>query len=291
MDFRLRCIPPKPRDVAFSNAFPKALPEEVSKALEHLTSLIKVGGDLNPYQSTGLTLYNDSSGNKKSKRTDLLWADWGITHLHLTNDPIRSGSYFSDRKDWLLFGIVSDTMFGAVDVRRHEKGIFSNIDLIRTVAESWPDVMKRYELVGIAASNENLSSEEYGKLRRAGIMCHFSFNGKCYLGPGMGVTTAATALRAGLAEDHVWAYLNDLSQLVLDQKFIIGQEIASKGIVNPNLRLKTSSKGIAIVEESLNKAWILPYPVNGQEQDYLAKLHDLILPSWMLPQIENFDLN
>src|ERR1019366_7293563 len=104
LDFVLRYIRPVPRTILVSNKFPKQLDAGTERALHRLEQLIQEGGDINPYQSKGLILHNDTSGSKRQQRTDLLWADWGIHHLHLDDTPIPNGSYFSDRNsDWLLF--------------------------------------------------------------------------------------------------------------------------------------------------------------------------------------------
>ena len=77
-DFFTRYIPPRPRQIFASNKFPKNLSAEADSALHHLERLIQNGANINPYQSKGLMMHNDTSANKRQQRTDLLWADWGI---------------------------------------------------------------------------------------------------------------------------------------------------------------------------------------------------------------------
>ncbi|MCZ5459938.1 hypothetical protein O5625_24905, partial [Escherichia coli] len=89
--------------------------------------LFTTGGDVNPYQSKTLTLFNDTSGKKATKRTDNLWADWGIHHLHLPLNPVSSSKKYSDRAEWVLFLKVysNDVLF--IDIKHHDKNIEPNL--------------------------------------------------------------------------------------------------------------------------------------------------------------------
>jgi hypothetical protein len=99
LDFRLRYIDPLPREVVFSRRFSERnLSAESNAALKIIVDLIRSGGDINPYQGRGLILRHDTSGDKKDSRTDLLWADWRIHHLHLSPKPIPSDRYFLIRQ-------------------------------------------------------------------------------------------------------------------------------------------------------------------------------------------------
>lgn len=101
LDFTTRYVEPKNREIFYSKKFPKALNEEVERNLKKIEEIIKIGGDINPYQSKGLIIHNDTSGSKRQKRTDLLFADWGIHHIHISNPPANA-EYFSPRSEWLF---------------------------------------------------------------------------------------------------------------------------------------------------------------------------------------------
>ncbi len=53
MDFRLRTIDPRPRQIYASDRFPKSLDEPVASALQSLERAIRNGEDINPFQSKG----------------------------------------------------------------------------------------------------------------------------------------------------------------------------------------------------------------------------------------------
>ncbi|WP_126223856.1 hypothetical protein [Burkholderia ambifaria] len=128
LDYRLRYIDPKPREIVRSIGFNRRIPVEATQALSNFICIAESGGDLNPYV-TKTVKSNDSSGVKRQLRTDGLWADWHIHHAHLTETPLAAGAEFSDRSDWLLFFIALPTQIGLIDVRLHkEPGIFQAVD-------------------------------------------------------------------------------------------------------------------------------------------------------------------
>lgn len=169
-DFVFRYIASKPRAIVESNKFPMALDAETQKNLEHLKFLIINGTYLNPYQSKGLILHNDTSLKKRQLRTDLLWADWGIHHLHLSPKPTTVTKYFSDRSKWLLFCIVGDDFIGLIDIMNHDDPeLYSNPDLMRTVSESWPRIMGKYRMNSILPASATPSATEIAMLRKIGV--------------------------------------------------------------------------------------------------------------------------
>lgn len=137
LDFRFRYIDPQPRQVVFSDNFPKkALPEDANAGLQNLVRLIQSGADINPYQGRGLVLRNDTSSQRGESRTDLLWADWNIHHFHLSAAPIPEGQFFSHPADYLAFCIVGGDLVAFIDVLRHPDNLgFSNPDQIGNATE------------------------------------------------------------------------------------------------------------------------------------------------------------
>lgn len=281
IDFRLRYVDPKPRQAYYSNRFPKQLNENTEKSLQNIIQMIQNGEDINPYQGKGLILHHDTSGNKKQKRTDLLWADWGIIHLHLCDTAIPSGQYFSDRSRWLLFALVGADFFAAIDIRDHnEENLFENKELIEIVAESWPDLLKPYEMKRVVAPNVTLPSQDLQKLRKAGISGVITIGDKIYMGPGMGVTTAATSTRVSMAMNNVRRYAKEFARVVgaCDSEFQL--EAQSGRIDQPNFNLCITPRGMAVYEEQLDKAWLLPKKATNSAFNYIADLNDLVAPDW-----------
>ena len=109
LDFVSRYIPLNTRQLYISNELMFKLKFVFSGQVRKQFSMFMhrsiQGQDLNPFQSKGLIFHNDISDRKKQKRTDLLFADWGVLHFHLSNET-KPHEYFAVRSDWLLFAIV-----------------------------------------------------------------------------------------------------------------------------------------------------------------------------------------
>jgi hypothetical protein len=287
-DFVIRYILPSPRKIFASNKFPKKLNANVESALRNIEKLIQNGDDINPYQSKGLTLHNDTSANKRQRRTDFLWADWGIHHLHLTNAPISAGSYFSDRSNWLLFCLVGSDFVCFIDIRNHgESDLFSDPDLIKTLAESWPEIMERYRIKGVLASPAPHTAPQIPTLRKGGVSSFVTIGSHVYMGPGMGVTSASTPTRVSMAMMNAKRYIRELAKIVFDPASQFKKESAASGVTDPEYGIALTKEGLAVHEKKENKAFVLPRGTGAGGKSFLAELHDLIAPVWAIDFVLN----
>ncbi len=288
LDFRLRYIDPKPRKVLLSNRFPKRVPQSFNHALTYLIHLIERGENINPYQGKGLVLHHDISGSRRQNRTDLLWADWGIIHLHLTEAPISQKEYFSERSEWILFGIPGDDFFAVIDIRNHdEENIFSNPELMEIILESWPEMMKRFEIKGLAAPKkvDMLGAKEHATLRKSGVSSLITIKGKLYAAPGMGISTASTPVRVTFAKDTAREYVRTLASEICIDEGEFQAEVRAEGIQEPCFSLCITPRGMAVYELHVRKAWLLPREKVGSESNYLAKLQNLVAPEWVTERL------
>lgn len=282
LDFRFRYVDPQPREVVFSNKFPKeGLPRNTDNGFKHLVSLIEKGKDINPYQGRGLILRHDSSGPKKGARTDLLWADWSILHFHLTAEAIPNDQFFSKPADYLAFCIVGADMVAFIDVLPHPPvSGFSNPGLMETIHENWPQYLERFELKGIVASSEELSIEDIHTLRANGVSYCHTHGGKAYMGPGMGITTASTSTKISLAYNHVSRYIQELAKIVCEPDSQFQAETGRLGIGMPNFTLALTPRGLAVYEETSKCTFLLSHPTSDGKGTFLNELCNLVAPRW-----------
>lgn len=283
LDFRLRYITPQPRKVFCSNKFSKKFPKHIDMPLVHLKNIFLKGEDINPYQGEGLFLHHDTNRAKKKNRTDLLWADWNIHHLHVTN-IVPEEKYFANRSDWLLFCIVTDHSVGLIDFRAHKGCDFADRKLLETVCHNWPDFMEQYRMQGIISKAYPYSSEEIKKLRKAGIDSLITINNEVYIGPGLGVTSASTSTRVSLTKNNCFSYLSELARIIVDPKHSFLNYLPPLNVINPKLKISLTPKGIALYESTSKSAWTLPRMNSGQVGflAQLGELHDAIVPEWAL---------
>lgn len=288
LDFRYRYIDPIPRPVVWSNQFPArraALPNDVNAALEKITAMMIAGENLNRYQGRGLTLRNDSSGDNRVTRTDLLWADWGIHHLHLSNDPLPDDQFFSRPADYLLFCLIGGNVVAIIDVLRHpDKEGFSNPELMRTVASSWPDYMKRFRLNGVLAGEARTQAELHA-LRSAGVLSPYVIDGAAYLPPGGGITTASTPTQLTHGYDRIQATIRALASAVADPGGSFRTRQISELRMPPDFSLAPTPRGLAVYESRTGHAFELPLARPCEKASDLGIFHDLVLPVWALEAI------
>lgn len=285
LDFTLRYIQPNRRSIFYSNRFPLNLGPDVNASLGYIINLMSSGSDLNPYQSKGLTIYNDTSGTRREARTDLLFADWGIHHLHLTAVPIAAGRYFADRSEWLLFCIFLHDEVGLIDVRRHdEPALFSDPGLFSTVVQSWPNLVEHLRVKGMTSiTNLPKTSREIAQLRKSGVTSFVDVDGAVYLGPGMGVTTASTSTRVAMTTIRINRYVDMLANLCVNPGFRPVMDAAASGIAEPDFHIALTPDGLCIHERVSNRPYVLPRARVVGGRDGLAEFHDLVLPEWSLP--------
>ncbi|MYM28308.1 hypothetical protein GTP58_08225 [Duganella sp. CY15W] len=283
MDFRLRYIDPQPRNVVVSDAFPKSkLPTGARTALAQMAHRFEVGRDVNPYQGRGLILRNDYSGSQTHSRTDLLWADWNITHLHLSDEPLPRDRYFSKPADFLLYCLVTPTEVAFIDVQPHPDRVgFSEPELFKTMVRCWPEYMNQFALKGFTSSAPNPTAQEIHETRESGLFRFLNVDGKLYMGPGMGITTATTPLRVTREADRVLDYIDELAEMACDPNGSIAKhERERTPVVGRNLSFGISEQGLAILDNAFSHLFILPRAAVGTEPTGMALLHDLFLPRW-----------
>ena len=282
LDFRFRYIDPFPRGVVYSSKFPKSdLPPKAANALLKIVRLIKSGSDINPYQGRGLILRNDSSGESKVTRTDLLWANWGIHHFHLSDDPIPSDRYFSKPADYLLFCLVGGDVVALIDVIPHpDKEGFSNPDLIDTVFENWPGFMEHFHLPDLLPGDVYTQQEIRGHWIN-GLQVSLSYKGKVYMGPGLGITTASVPVKLISAHGHLLALIKDLAELTCDPIGPFRTPEINELSCTPRFSISLTPKGLAVFEHETLQAFLLPTPpILGSTRNPLETIPDLMLPEW-----------
>lgn len=276
MDFRLRYVDPHSRTVLFSDRFAKQIPMHVRRMVGEMAGRFQKGENVNPYQGKGLILHNDYSGRRHDQRTDLLWADWKILHFHLTDKPAKQGEFFTPRSGYHLLALVEHDVVLFIDALPHLKGAqYADVELLRTVKRCWPEYLERYEVKGILP-DKNWTGAEHYELRRNGVGAFVHIDGKVYMGPGMGVTSAVTSLNVGVNADRVLDAIDELADVVCDPTEQFQRGVSAHGVVMPEFSLIFCPRGLAVYESQSNHAFALP---RGQSS-WLSYLHDSFYPQW-----------
>lgn len=288
MDFRLRMIDPRPRKILLSDRLPKQINGAIDRAYQGLHHAILDGDDINHFQGRGVQR-NDSSGRNRNDRTDLLWADWGIHHLHLAEKP-DEGKDFSDRSDYLLFAMFFQDVALFIDVQphstdpKHEHGDplrFAREDLIRVVARNWPNVMKPFQLRGVVAPETGFGDEGRKILRRKGIEVPLVIDGAAYFAPGRGVTSASTP---GIVTDAMNRLRKNLCALAEDVFRPDGQfkaVLPQAAVADSHFSLISNYRGLFVYEKTSDRWWRLPDAKFDETGTYYTELADALSPPWL----------
>ena len=197
---RMRYVIPARRQVFFSRGFWRRAPEEARIAVDDCVHRVRRGEDINAYQGQGLTTH-DVSGAKQVRRTDLLLADFGIHHFHITDEPVAPGRY-SRRSDWLLFGVVQANALLCIGVQPHPKGVeWAQKEAFELAVKNWPQAFAHAEAKKVTGGN--WSDEEINHLRRHGGTALHAVASRVYGPVNGGLTSAGTPILVHLAADRV----------------------------------------------------------------------------------------
>lgn len=291
MDFRLRYVDPVPRKIQVAKHFTTQLPPAVEAGLSTLAAKMMDGHDINSYQSKGLIRFNDSSGKKRAKRTDLLWASWAVTHLHITDLPVPEGGFFSPRRssagdEMLLFCIFTGDAVLLIDVADHkEEGLFEDQRLMRIVYDNWPEYMERFKLHGLLPSRQPFSNTECKAIWKSGGTTSLQFDDQVFMGPGMGLTTASTPLRVRRAMSELLWWAGSFAEFACDPEEPLITAVRAFGIDAPAFDLCMTPRGLAVAEQSGRLALTFPKGKTDPISIYCERMENLLFPSWALEKV------
>ena len=196
----LRLIEKKPRAIYKSKDF--SCPSNLVRGLSILESKIKSGESLFPHQSKSIA--------RLSSEDKMLYA-WSIYHFHLGESIDSSG--FITRTGPILFAFITDDAVYMIDIKSH--GSWSDKGLIQILYNNWPSLLDSWKVNG--TSEVNFDSEAITQLRRSNINTIITLDdGSCFMGPGLGFTTAGTPAEATLKvnniKHHIDRFLRDLQK-------------------------------------------------------------------------------
>lgn len=196
--WRSRLIPAQPRECHVSAelaASPKAV--EHGPALDAIIDEIEAGTDLRAHLSRRVKTAHQSGaegerlGNRRDR--DLLVADWGIHHLHLTI-TVQSDGYVGRSGD-LLFGVFTASDAFLIGIYPH--GSWGLKEMLEILARNWPDDGPMHRLRGVVGLTQEWGDRELMQLRAAGIAtAAVMIDGEAWTPAAIGQTLGGTPLMA-----------------------------------------------------------------------------------------------
>ncbi|WP_289146321.1 hypothetical protein [uncultured Megamonas sp.] len=239
-----RMITPIKRNVILSNELIyKITHKEINNDLINVINIIKMefenGIDVNPRLSKSL---------EQISFNDKLLNDWNIYHLHLSNHKNNKEYYFYDRTSQLLFIYLTNSTAYFLDICDEHKNnpvIFSQQKLLKIIDDNWHDLLSKYRL------SEIVSVDVKDDLNRAIARNKNTFyletiNGKVYLPPGGGLTSAGTSQRCLKITDDI---INEIKTILY---YYLKKYQSSNSINNLFFKIKLEKDKIILSEEKTN---------------------------------------
>lgn len=212
LNWRSRFVPVRRRQVHLSaelQASPKYL--QYQTVVNAVSAKIQAGVDLTPHLSRRVTsTYESNNGrspkNQRRPDLDLLVAEWGIHHLHLTTDVEADG--FVRRTDDLLFAVFRPDDAYLIVIFPH--GSWTKSELATITVRNWPDAGVFHALPGVIGLTQTVPETDRQPLRNAGQTTLLNIDGKVYMPPGQSLAgTPITATRASNQTMHALHKLRD----------------------------------------------------------------------------------
>lgn len=202
-DLQRRKIKPHPRNIEIADDFqcPTAL-EAGWLALQHK---VRNGEDLGPHLSTGYGRLLDRNGWLNH---DGLLNEWGVYHFHLGIKPHRAMPYYIERDGHLVFALVTDKTFYAINVYSH--GAWEASSIVESMHRNWPDVISMYRRHAIPG--EQLTERQRRNVRKVNCQAAVATQDGTVYGTigGSGVSAAGTSVEAVMEADIWTDYLKRL---------------------------------------------------------------------------------
>lgn len=191
-NWRYRCPPSRPRRVHISRELEKEMKDgEAPEALGLLIQRIKAGNALKPFLSRNVEVAVDRSEGTPHRRQedlDLLLAEWGVHHLHLS-EVIESDGFAARTRD-LLFAIFRPNDAYLIGVFPH--GGWMKRSVAERAVRNWPEAelfLRSNYATGLMHEREE---SESAALRDAGVTQSMVIDGHVYSPQGQ--TLGGTSL-------------------------------------------------------------------------------------------------
>ncbi|HEY1918509.1 MAG TPA: hypothetical protein VGH27_23290 [Streptosporangiaceae bacterium] len=228
-NWRARYVSEKPRRVHYSTELAASPKFAVYRsALDEITTAIEAGSDITPYLSRRVkTAYEPTATRSPNlqgrKDLDLLVADWGIHHLHLSTRKSADG--FVKRTDDLLFAAFTRDDAYLIGIFPH--GDWTDLELLRVVKRNWPSAGILQPIKGLGLA-EIIDDDKRRSFRNAGLVSIVDIDGELFTPAGQ--TTAGTPIRVSLHVQQIINNLNVLDHMLEDNPQLFRQFLRQAGV-------------------------------------------------------------
>jgi hypothetical protein len=174
-------------------------PQTVEAGWKALQDKVRKGEDLNPHLSTRhASLFNN----------DGLFAEWEVHHFHLGIGPDPKHPSYVARTELLVFALVDDNTFCAINVCPHRTS-WEDTGILESIHRNWPDIINKYRRNAVTA--ETLDKAQRKTIRRKNVnVLTSAADGTVYIPIGGGVTCSGAKFASIQRADYWHAEIHSL---------------------------------------------------------------------------------
>ena len=190
-DASRRKIAVRPRAVELADDF--SCPPDHQAGWDALHAKIRDGLDLNPH----LSLQHASLHN-----LDGLLAEWGVHHFHLGVGPHLRNPAFTERTRPVVFGLVTDSTFHAINVFSHGRGYqpFTDNSVLESIHRNWPNLIEKYRAKAVTGEAWTPEQRKHLRSSNANVVSKVA-DGTAYIPIAGGVMASGVSAEAMRAAD------------------------------------------------------------------------------------------
>lgn len=213
-----RSIEPRPRVTKKAAGF--TCPPEHRAGFDALVKVSETGGNLRPYQSTGM---------ENDKYDDGMLNEWGLHHFHLGTGPHPTIPGYVSRTPPLLYAVVTPDNLYCIAILAHQQ--WSNQLLLDIMHQNFPELTNSATFKSSTLKPQGLavrySDSDVQKLRNAGINTITKRpDGTIMMGPGGGVNLkkkkGEKSSKVAIANIEIRKTLQEMEVVLNEQALKIG---------------------------------------------------------------------
>ena len=213
-------------------------PQELQAGRNVLQAKVRKGQDINSHLS---------KGHASIKCLDGLLAEWGVHHFHLGTDPDPRNKNYIGRTGPLLYAVITDDSFLAINVYDHR--CFNDISILESVHRNWPELVRRYRVNGVIGGEWTAADRGMLRANSANILTSVS-DGTVYMPITGGVNASGMNAEALKTSDYWHIWIRELQrefETELDSFLPLLRERGYAGEIDIDAQLIFSDNGLQIL--------------------------------------------
>ena len=235
-DAQRRRVALAPRTIRLADDF--ICPPEQDAGWKALQEKIVKGEDINPHLSTRhASLFN----------SDGLLSEWSVHHFHLGTTPHPRHAGFVSRTGPLVYALVTDQAFCAINVYTHQS--FEDSNILESIHRNWPELISRYRAKGVTGGVWTQEQRRAIRSKHANVLTRTK-DGTVYMTIGIATSAAGISFevikQADFFQDQIRAFQDNFEKHSLAKLLPLLQRQGLDGEDEVEAELKLSRGSVRV---------------------------------------------